>query len=435
MYYILNQNGQIVAVDPELLSQLAIDNVDELYKKLSLEEVGIELNEDKVRLTQNNQIRTFTATKHPLTGILGELTLVAIDIDSVTSSESSASEDELFGFSEEKELLVNETQAAPDNEALLLDDELFGLKDDTEETDESLSVGKGEEISVADNTIENELFDLVIPSNANNAIATIDDELKHTAENETTPIYIDVETISQKIGISTEDYNLFLDEYIDTALTLEEALQSNNKEEQADALHKLSHLSNVLHLPYVEEILKQIDTASEDERHTHISSFFSTLARLTTARFEEEKPAIEKTEQKEIKEEIAAKTTGRKPIDLSDVKPIHFDFQLEEAAKDLSLPVELIEEFVNDFIVQAHEETEKMLTAYEEGDLETIQKIGHLLKGTSSNLRITPLSDTLYEIQFNDDINKVPDLVRNGDTSSHLKIKLNSYQNKKGNRT
>jgi len=413
MYYILNQNGQIVAVDPELLSQLAIDNVDELYKKLSLEEVGIELDEDKVRLTQNNQIRTFTASKYPLTGILGELTLVAIDIDSVTSSESTASEDELFGFSEEKELLVNETQTSPDNEALLLDDELFGLKDDTGETDESLSIGKGEEISVTDNTIENELFDLVIPSDANNAIATIDDELKHTAENETTPIYIDVETISQKIGISTEDYNLFLDEYIDTALTLEEALQSNNKEEQADALHKLSHLSNVLHLPYVEEILKQIDTASEDERHTHISSFFSTLARLTTARFEEEKPAIEKTEQKEIKEEIAAKTTGRKPIDLSDVKPIHFDFQLEEAAKDLSLPVELIEEFVNDFIVQAHEETEKMLAAYEEGDLETIQKIGHLLKGTSSNLRITPLSDTLYEIQFNDDINKVPDLVRN----------------------
>jgi len=413
MYYILNQNGQIVAVDPELLSQLAIDNVDELYKKLSLEEVGIELDEDKVRLTQNNQIRTFTASNYPLTGILGELTLVAIDIDSVTSSESTASEDELFGFSEGKELLVNETQTSPDNEALLLDDELFGLKDDTGETDESLSIGKGEEISVTDNTIENELFDLVIPSDANNAIATIDDELKHTAENETTPIYIDVETISQKIGISTEDYNLFLDEYIDTALTLEEALQSNNKEEQADALHKLSHLSNVLHLPYVEEILKQIDTASEDERHTHISSFFSTLARLTTARFEEEKPAIEKTEQKEIKEEIAAKTTGRKPIDLSDVKPIHFDFQLEEAAKDLSLPVELIEEFVNDFIVQAHEETEKMLAAYEEGDLETIQKIGHLLKGTSSNLRITPLSDTLYEIQFNDDINKVPDLVRN----------------------
>jgi len=79
----------------------------------------------------------------------------------------------------------------------------------------------------------------------------------------------------------------------------------------------------------------------------------------------------------------------------------------------LSLPVELIEEFVNDFIVQAHEETEKMLQAYERGDLETVQKIGHLLKGTASNLRINPLSDTLYEIQFNEDLDRVPELVKN----------------------
>jgi len=54
-----------------------------------------------------------------------------------------------------------------------------------------------------------------------------------------------------------------------------------------------------------------------------------------------------------------------------------------------------------------------MLAAYEKGDLETVQKIGHLLKGTSSNLRINPLSDTLYEIQFNEDIERVPELVRN----------------------
>ena len=44
-----------------------------------------------------------------------------------------------------------------------------------------------------------------------------------------------------------------------------------------------------------------------------------------------------------------------------------------------------------------------MLEAYEKGDLDAIQKIGHLLKGASSNLRINALSDTLYEIQFCED--------------------------------
>jgi HPt (histidine-containing phosphotransfer) domain-containing protein len=235
---------------------------------------------------------------------------------------------------------------------------------------------------------------------------------------ENTPIYIDIEQVSQTIGISPDDYNLFLNEYIDTALTFEEALQSQDEEKKREALHTLSHLSNVLHLPFVGELLNRIKNASLSERDQAIEAFFTTLGRLTTADFEEEKKAesdetvqtIQADAGEEVSEEIVE---ARRPtIDLSDIKPVHFDFQLEEAAKDLSLPVELIEEFVHDFIKQAHEETQKMIEAYEKGDLDTVQKIGHLLKGTSSNLRINPLADTLYEIQFNDDIDRVPELVR-----------------------
>jgi hypothetical protein len=115
----------------------------------------------------------------------------------------------------------------------------------------------------------------------------------------------------------------------------------------------------------------------------------------------------------EEKEEEGALPEGSFGIlDLSDVKPIHFDFRLEEAAEDLSLPVELIEEFVHDFIDQARTETENMLEAYKQGDLNKIQKIGHLLKGASSNLRINPLADTLYEIQFCEDSSKLEALIR-----------------------
>jgi hypothetical protein len=237
-----------------------------------------------------------------------------------------------------------------------------------------------------------------------------------SSEEDNTPIYINIENISEKIGISIDDYNLFLNEYIDTALTLEEALQSHKEREKEEALNTLSHLSNVLHLPYVGDLLAQIQNAEPEDQTYAIAAFFSALGRLTTVRFEEEKisPAPEAAEKvAEPAAETAEEEREKRPaIDLSGVKPIHFDFQLEEAAKDLSLPVELIEEFVNDFIEQAHEETEKMLDAYEKGDLDTIQKIGHLLKGTSSNLRIIPLSDTLYEIQFNEELDRVPELIR-----------------------
>ena len=57
-------------------------------------------------------------------------------------------------------------------------------------------------------------------------------------------------------------------------------------------------------------------------------------------------------------------------------------------------------------------ETEKMLEAYQNGDLDRVQKIGHLLKGTSSNLRIKPLADTLYNIQFCEETTELEDLIK-----------------------
>lgn len=78
----------------------------------------------------------------------------------------------------------------------------------------------------------------------------------------------------------------------------------------------------------------------------------------------------------------------------------------------MSLPIELVEEFVHDFIEQAHSETKKMLHAYEKGDLESIQQIGYHLKSVSGNLYITTLSDTLNDIQLCEDPSKLKKLIR-----------------------
>ncbi len=127
----------------------------------------------------------------------------------------------------------------------------------------------------------------------------------------------------------------------------------------------------------------------------------------------QEEPKIDLFDaEEEVEPAVTVNEKSFGTITLEGIKPIHFDFQLEEAANDLSLPVELIEEFVHDFIEQGHIETKKMLKAYEEGDLDAIQKIGHLLKGASSNLRINALSDTLYKIQFCEDSNDLEHLIK-----------------------
>jgi hypothetical protein len=409
MYYIINQNNQIIATDIQLLSEVGTDNADTFYKKVALGEIFFELEEEAVVIHIDDTHRRYRATVSPLASVLGDIRLVVIH---EALSMNATSEPEI-----------------QEEEMILLDDvDLFETKEPSAEEESPIPIDNTD-------TEEEALFELILPTDAENAISTIDNDIEtskiveeqistneateaKTDEEQNTPIFIDIERISEKIGISADDYNLFLNEYIDTALTFEQALQGQNEKEQEEAINTLTHLSHVLHLPFVGNILEQIKSASQSERDSAIASFFATLGRLTTAHFDEEKRSSEEilqTEetQEETSQEAVPSTEHKTPIDLSGVKAIHFDFQLEEAAKDLSLPIELIEEFVNDFITQAHEETKKMLAAYENGDLETVQKIGHLLKGTSSNLRINPLSDTLYEIQFNEDIDRVPELIKN----------------------
>ena len=513
MYYITNQNNQIIAIDPSLLALLEVENIDELYRKIALEDIVFSSFEDKVTIVTPLNEESYTVQKSELSGILGNLILIQVqaspekplllddDISTFTLAENN---EELSTIEDENEDALDDISTfileESDEEPSVIEDEdtldnistftleendakPFAIEDEDEDTliedllnldldtDEKISLPNDDLISISDTddlfdnntfilddlkeeaqkeitekekislltddsvdnkeskedsvTEENDdvLFDLVLPNAPDNAIDEISIDEVPVEEKDTSPICIDIENISQKIGISTKDYNIFLNEYIDTALSLEKDLLGTQEEKYSNAINTLSHLSNVLHLPVLSEIVTQIEIATAENQNKYIESFYMTLARLTTTQediteesplpvpetdttYEEEPLLVPETES------ITVDTESFGTISLDDVQSIHFDFQLEEASKDLALPVELIEEFVLDFIDQAHDETKKMLEAYEKGDLETIQQIGHLLKGASSNLRIKALSDTLYEIQFCQDSTKLEDLIK-----------------------
>ncbi len=402
MYYITNHNDQVIAASSDLLELLEVENIDTLYKQIALDAIEFSADNDGITLKTPLDETHYSIEKEHLSSILGSMTLVRLIAE--TPAASAIEEESIFP----SEVPETETESTPQKEdhfSLLDDEELFGIKEENEETQSSVSTAAP--LPEAQKEEEDDFFDLILPSSAEETIGKIEEEKVSS----NTPVYIDVEHISKSIGISPEDYNTFLTEYIDTALSLENDLRSNDKSKRTAAIHTLFHLSNVLRLPVITEIIEQLKYTESEDIDSSIQSFYDTLSRLSTT-----KPETEEEESTISVEEEAGETSENfksfGTIDLSDVKPIHFDFQVEEAANQLSLPAELIEEFIYDFIKQAHEETEKMLQAYEKGDLETIQKIGHLLKGTASNLRINPLSDTLYEIQFCDDPSKLEALIK-----------------------
>ena len=389
MYYILNETNQIIAADDNLLEFCGLSHIDELTLKMALGEVKFDSpSQTDLTITTDSGDKAFSVSKSTLSSMLGRITLVTVQAEEATVESDTVLDldSDLISIGTEEEEIIEEPESVVD------DTELFDLVLDEKE----------EEVE--------ETLDLVTEESAPLDLG-ISEEAPEAAEEESGEILIDIDRIAHQIGVSHEDYDTFLNEYIDTALGLEQDLQSTDEQKRANAVGTLSHLSDVLQLPMVGKLIEKISTASADTQKQTVESFYNALSRLTTSSTVQEE-GIDLFGAKD--EEAAAPTVsgGFGTITLDDVKPIHFDFQLEEAANDLSLPVELIEEFVHDFIEQGHIETKNMLQAYEEGDLEKIQKIGHLLKGASSNLRIKDLSDTLYKIQFCENSDDLEHLIK-----------------------
>lgn len=445
MHYITNQNDQIVAADKALLELTGAQSVEELYQKVIKEELSFaSLSPDDLIISfgdNEEKQYTFHLKSSPLSSMLGELTLNVLTssgLSQAPENENVSLADEISPIEREEEpAAFTETQKRSKNEDMISipDEDFF------KEPEEEISITEEPEVAEEPSAFEpiSILEEEEVKTSSLEPPAPVEEEKAEIsvsepaleAEKSETPIYIDIDRVSETIGITPDEYNSFLNEFIDTAISLEKDLKSDDEKTQSSAVQILVHLSEVLHLPELSNAAQAIDEATAQERDTLVESFFSKVGRITTQQStlseagEQERLSIEPEinfEEEMIvapEMEIAEKTEEALPeksfgtIDLGDVKPIYFDFRLEEAADELSLPVELIEEFVHDFIDQARTETDNMLEAYKQGDLKKIQKTAHLMKGASSNLRINPLADTLYEIQFCEDSSKLEGLIKN----------------------
>jgi hypothetical protein len=475
MRYITNANSQIIGADESFLEKLGVDDIAQIYHKIAQNDIVFDYLDNQLELKVLGSSESYEVTKTSLSSLLGDICLVElraieesskeipldttsddISIDSIEKdslllddeitldedieisedviitedkedsvddvlivddaidmSEESLFADDILKESEEKETLVEESKDVVEDSS---DDDMFNLLLTSDDDAPLISLEQEEdEVEVKS---EEEIMDLLTPEvTPEVSKEEVVSEEEDSLELDTTPIILDAEELSSVIGLSAQDYKSFFDEYIQTANSLKADIESGDDSKKNSAVQTLKDLSNVLHIPSVGDILSDLEHSDSLTTPILVESLYNIIDRLevqvdSNQTQEESTPKVEETPVAEVVVEEPKESTSGHKIDLSDIKPIHFDFSMETAANELSLPVDLIEEFVNDFIEQAHEETEKMLTAYDEGDLDRVNKIGHLLKGTSSNLRITPLADTLYKIQFCENLDELEPLIK-----------------------
>lgn len=85
----------------------------------------------------------------------------------------------------------------------------------------------------------------------------------------------------------------------------------------------------------------------------------------------------------------------------------HYIYDPHIAADELGLPVDLIEEFIGDFINQANEFREPMFDAALKEDFDEIKVLSHKLKGVAANLRIEDAFEVLTIINNSNDQTEV----------------------------
>jgi len=84
-------------------------------------------------------------------------------------------------------------------------------------------------------------------------------------------------------------------------------------------------------------------------------------------------------------------------------KDEEYSFDPLLASEELGLPIDLIEEFIEDFIAQAYEFENELYNSLNDGNIKNISKLSHKLKGVAANLRVENALNTLSIINSSDD--------------------------------
>ncbi len=98
-----------------------------------------------------------------------------------------------------------------------------------------------------------------------------------------------------------------------------------------------------------------------------------------------------------------------------------YEYDPHVASEELGLPLDLIEEFIQDFIEQANDFRDDLYKHLQENDLDSLKILAHKLKGVAANLRIEDALETITIVNTSSDIDTIN---RNLDTFYKIIAKL-----------
>jgi len=213
---------------------------------------------------------------------------------------------------------------------------------------------------ISSDFIKHELFgtfgEFYLVELKNVTVEKIKNEVNNSFKTNYQSIYLNVNKISEDIGLSVEDYKLYLDSFIDQSIIDEKRLLEGNDR----VIKNLSNLALTLKIPHINILLLKIQKLSHRERMPLIDQYYTKLALLTleepedykddsfpdlletdsyendnkeevlNARFTDLLKNVSKEENVEIKLEESVKSVDFLPDSLEDIDKEPFNPELED---------------------------------------------------------------------------------------------------------
>jgi len=156
----------------------------------------------------------------------------------------------------------------------------------------------------------------------------------------------------------------------------------------------------------------------KDEMELPIDDFDKEVEEITPKEIEKEEDLsipLEISFDDDLEDDLILDTSSsddEKPVTtVTQVVKESFDngyvYDPNVASEELGLPLDLIEEFIQDFIEQAKEFKSELYKAIDVGDFDTIKTLSHKLKGVAANLRVEDALEALTITNTSSDFNEI----------------------------
>ena len=279
-------------------------------------------------------------------------------------------------------------------------------------------------IACADST---EQPKILINVNGNLFKANASVETTFLADNPTEKAYV-INLIHLRVLTDAERASISSDAVQRPVATATEPVEPVSFTNETDSFEQEESFQTPTQTPNTNIILDEYDTApatpsveetSHEEEPLDVDMDYLDVSDVVDDSFEQHEDFASQEEFIPTPEPTQIQTNTQPPKQEPKPEPVVVDEAVQQVLNDgyiynpqiasdqLGLPLDLIEEFIEDFINQSKDFKPNLYAALDEGDIENVKILSHKLKGVAANLRIEDALEVLTTVNTTSDLNVI----------------------------